>query len=131
MREPLHESELPWSTWYAGTHREIRGKALGDVDGRSKVGVGLLELPPGSDTTPAHYHSSEEEHLFALSGRAVLHLGAREFELMPGSYVRFAAGEAVPHYIENRSDSPFTYLMVGERLADDVVTHIEPPAARA
>ena len=123
MREPSHESDLEWVTWYAGTTREIRGKALCDAAGRSRVGVGLLELPPGSDTRPAHYHSHEEEHLFVLSGRVVLHLGDREFELKPGSYVRFPAGEPVMHHLENRSDSPCRYLMVGERIPEDVATH--------
>ena len=125
MREPVHESAVAWTTWYAGTRREIRGKALCDVGGRSKVGVGLLQLPPGSDTSPAHHHSLEEEHLYVLSGYAVLHLGERRFELGPGSYVCFPAGQAVPHRLENASREPFTYLMIGERIPGDVVTHAD------
>lgn len=52
MKLPLHVSEIPGDTWYAGTDREIRGRALCDVGGRAKVGVGYLELPPGSHTGP-------------------------------------------------------------------------------
>ena len=59
------------------TECEVRAKALSDVGGRAKVGVGLMELPPECDTKPAHWHSLEEEHLYVLSGRATLHLGRR------------------------------------------------------
>ena len=128
MSEPLHESDLDWVTWYEGTSREIRAKALCDVHGRSRVGVGLLELPPGSDTTPAHYHSHEEEHLYVVSGRAVLHLGDRTFELQPGSYVCFPAGAPLLHHLENCFESPCRYLIVGERIPEDVVTHERPAA---
>ena len=123
MKQPVLESEIPWQTWYEGTNRQIRGKALCDLGGRAKVGVGLLELPPGSTTKPAHYHSLEEEHVYAVAGRATLHLGSRTFELEAGSYVCFPAGQPEFHFLENRGDSAFRYLMIGERLSDDEVCY--------
>lgn len=124
LKKPVHESDLDWTIWYAGTAREIRGKALCDAGGApAKVGVGLCELPAGSDTTPAHYHTREEEHLYALSGEATLVLGDQEFALYAGSYVCFPAGQALHHHLVNRSSEVFRYLMVGERLADDEVKH--------
>ena len=125
MKVPIHESELEWEVWYAGSDREIRAKALCDAGGRAKVGFGLLELPPGSDTRPGHYHSLEEEHLYVLSGAATLHLGSRTFPLRAGSYVSFPAGQAEAHYIRNETDGVFRYLMVGERIAADRVHHVE------
>lgn len=126
MKRPVHISELPFETWYAGTDREIRGKALGDYGGTSKVGVGFLELPPGSNTKPAHWHKQEEEHLYVLSGCATLHLGAHQFDLRPGSFVCFPAGQAEAHYLDNTGTEPFRYIIVGERIADDEVVY--PPA---
>ncbi|HTK99709.1 MAG TPA: cupin domain-containing protein [Pseudomonadales bacterium] len=123
MKHPIHASELTFETWYAGTDREIRGQALGDFEGVSKVGVGLLELPPGSNTKPAHWHTKEEEHLYVLSGRATLHLGARQFELRAGSFVCFPAGQAEAHYIDNTGTEACTYLIVGERIGDDEVVY--------
>jgi hypothetical protein len=83
-KQPLHESEVESDTWYEGTDREIRGKGLSDVGGRAKVGVGLLELPPGSNTLPAHYHTREDEHLYVIEGELVLYLGIEVFELVAG-----------------------------------------------
>lgn len=125
MKVPVHESELEWQVWYAGSGREIRGKALCDSGGRAKVGVGLLELPPGCDTRPAHWHSREEEHLYVLAGEATLHLGERAFPLRPGSYVCFPAGQAEAHFLRNGGTAAFRYLMIGERIDGDQVTHAE------
>ena len=114
---------MPWQIWYQGTGREVRGKALCDVRGRAKVGVGLMELQPGSNTLPSHYHTAEEEHLYALSGETTLHLGDQVFTLRAGSYVCFPAGQPVPHHLHNTGSVPFTYLLIGERLKEDTVVY--------
>ena len=31
MKQPVHESDVEAQSWYAGTDREIRGKALSDA----------------------------------------------------------------------------------------------------
>ena len=100
MKHPVHVGEVAFETWYAGTDREIRGKALGDVGGAAKVGVGVLELPPGSNRT---------------------------FELRPGSFVCFPAGQSEAHYLDNTGAETFTYLIVGERIADDEVVYPSGP----
>ena len=122
-KSPLDAAAQRAQVWYAGTSREILGRAICDVGGRARVGVGLLELPPGSDTRPAHWHTREEEHLYALDGRATLHLGDQRFVLAAGSYVCFPAGAPRPHYLHNEGDVPFRYLMIGERIEDDVVIY--------
>jgi len=123
MKLPLHESEVAFESWYEGTDREIHGKPLCDVGGKARVGVGLLKLPPGSNTKPAHWHSREEEHLYALSGQATLHLGARQFLLVAGCYVCFPAAQPEAHYLENTGSEPFSYIMIGERIEDDEVNY--------
>lgn len=123
MKTPVQQDEQPWDVWYKSTDREIRGKTLSDVGGYAKVGFGVLELPPGSNTRPSHYHSHEEEHLYVLSGTATLHLGNKSFGLMPGSYVCFPAGQQKLHHLVNNSDNPFRYIMVGERIDQDKVVN--------
>lgn len=125
VKRPLRAGDVAAQTWYAGTDREVHGRALCDVGGIARVGVGLMELPPGSNTKPAHWHSHEEEHIYAISGSAVLHLGGEQHQLVAGSYVCFPAGQPVPHHLENVGAEPFVYLIVGERIAADVVTYPE------
>lgn len=120
-KHPIHESEVEFQDWYTGTGQEIRGRALSDVGGIAKVGVGVLELPAGCNTKPAHYHTLEEEHLYVLEGTATLYLGDTTFSLAPGSYVCFPAGQTLPHYIDNDSGEVLRYLMIGERIDDDEV----------
>ena len=123
MKLPVHASEVPFETWYAGTDREIHGKPLCDLGGKARVGVGLMSLPPGSNTKPGHWHSMEEEHLFALSGAATLYLDQRTFQLLPGSYVCFPAGQPVAHYLSNSGNEAFEYIIIGERIEGDEVAH--------
>ena len=123
IKRPVQALEVPAEVWYESTDREISGRALCDVGGNAKVGVGLMELRPGSNTKPGHWHSHEEEHLYGISGAAVLHLGREQHQLQAGSYVCFSAGQPVAHHLENVCERTFVYLIVGERIAEDEVTY--------
>ena len=122
-KQPIHDSEVETQVWYRGTDRELHGRALCDVGGVSKIGFGIVELSPGCNTLPGHYHKKEEEHLYVLEGTGALHLGNEIYPLIKGSYVNFPAGQEVPHYVANESDEPLKYIMVGERLRDDDVVY--------
>jgi len=122
-KKPIHDSEVEAQVWYRGTDRELHGRALCDVGGLSKIGFGIVELSPGCNTLPGHYHSKEEEHLYVLEGTGTLHLGEETYHLVRGSYVNFPAGQKIPHYVSNESDQPLKYIMVGERLEDDKVVY--------
>ncbi len=125
VKKPVLDSDVEKNAWYQGTNREVFGQALCDVGGVSKLGFGLLELSPGCNTLPAHYHTEEEEHLYVLSGAATLHIGSETFPIMRGSYVTFPAGQAAPHYISNNSSKPLRYIMVGERIESDELVYAD------
>jgi len=125
VKRPVRDSEVEKIAWYRGTVREIFGRGLCDVGGPSKVGFGLLELSPGCNTLPAHYHTLEEEHLYVLEGAGVLHLGEETHPLVKGSYANFPAGQAIPHFVSNESDTPLKYIMVGERIEGDEVVYAD------
>lgn len=122
-KQPLHILDIEPETWYENTDREIHGRALCDVGGPSKVGVGLIDFPSGSNTRPAHYHTREEEHLYVIEGAMTLCLGDRKFHLKAGNYVCFPAGKPLAHYLENESAEPCRYLMIGERVDGDEVVY--------
>ncbi len=122
-KQPIHDSEVETQVWYRGTNRELHGRALCDAGGPAKIGFGIVDLQPGCNTKPAHFHSREEEHLYVLAGKGTLHLGTVQHQLIQGSYVHFPAGQEVAHYVSNDSDEPLRYIMVGERLEDDEVVY--------
>src|SRR3546814_10408732 len=75
---PIASSDIPWTEWsdvprFAVRYRHLSLAALGDS---YRVGVAIEELPPGKQSSPAHWHVFEEEHLFLLEGRLTLRIGA-------------------------------------------------------
>jgi uncharacterized cupin superfamily protein len=88
-----------------------------------QLGARIEELAPASASSHHHFHTSEEEHLFMLSGDAMLLFGNEELPVSVGDHIWFRAGDETAHHFENRSDAPCTYLVYGERKADDVVVY--------
>jgi uncharacterized cupin superfamily protein len=87
------------------------------------LGARIEELAPGGTSSHHHFHTSEEEHLFMLTGEAILLFGDEEIPVSVGDHIWFRAGDENAHHFENRSDSACSYLVYGERKADDVVLY--------
>ena len=122
-REPFKVEDVPWEEQAHGTRYGTRYRQLGEFGGCSHVGVSIEEIPPGRQNYPFHYHLLEEEHLLALEGTATLRLGSHAYELTPGSYVCFPAGQKAGHAVVNTGEEPFRYLIVGERDDREVVVY--------
>ena len=75
-----------------------------------------------------HWHSAEDEMVYVLDGEVTLIEGDAVIRLRPGDAATFRAGEAVGHYLENRSSAPTRCLVVGTRAPVDVITY--PDRAR-
>lgn len=119
----IHMDDLEWQAWSHGERLGSRTKALGEAAGCEHVGVVLEELPPGKQSSVPHFHTTEEEHLFVLEGEAFLCWGDEEYQLTPGSYVCFPAGEPRAHYLVNHGSEDCRYIVVGERNPNDVVVY--------
>lgn len=87
------------------------------------LGARIEELAPGGTSSHHHFHTSEEEHLFMLTGEATLLFGDEEIPVTVGDHIWFRAGDESAHHFENRSTSPCSYLVYGERKTDDVVLY--------
>lgn len=109
--------------WIAEKYRDLECR-FKDLSGES-IGARIEELPCGQSSSYHHYHTTEEEHVFMLTGEAVLVFGEQETVLVPGDHLWFRAGESVAHHMENRSSTVCTYLVYGERKQDDVVVYPE------
>ena len=107
--------------WSEGEHRGLKYR-FKDLSGEH-LGARIEELAPGNTSSNHHYHTVEEEHVFVLSGEAVLVCDEGEYRLTTGDHVCFRAGEALAHHLKNDTDVPCTYLVYGERKAGDVVVY--------
>lgn len=94
-------------------------RALGDAVGLSRIGVHLVRVEPGDDTTELHAHAVEEEFVYVLSGRARLTLGDEERILEAGAFAGFAVGHP-PHAMTALGPEPLVYLLAGTREAIDL-----------
>ena len=98
---------------------------LGRLGGARDVGVNLVELAPGRQSCPLHWHLREEEHFYVLEGRCVLRSGDDRHAMGPGDYVCFPAGTRVAHAFENPHAEPCRLLAIGTRVADEIAVYPE------
>jgi uncharacterized cupin superfamily protein len=123
--EPFAIESVPWEEFSRGERFACRTRPLGEFGGGTRVGVSLEEIPPGKSDCPAHYHFLEEEHLYLLEGSLTLRLGERTYELVPGSYVCFPAGQKLGHAVTNTGRTVARYLVIGERNPHDVMVYTD------
>jgi uncharacterized cupin superfamily protein len=100
-----------------------RRARIGYELGGELVGASLWEVPPGEAAYPYHFHYSDEELVFVLSGRPTLRTPEGERELEEGEALRFPIGEEGAHQILNRSAETVTFLAVSSSGRPDVVVY--------
>lgn len=105
---------------FAGPCKARRRFKLGDAAGLDQFGVNLLRLPAGAWSSQRHWHQTEDEFVWVVSGEVVLVEGSPgdpggETVLRAGDCAGFKAGVANGHKIENRSDAEAVLLEVGTR----------------
>lgn len=124
MEKPVNVDDLEWHTYRESERIQLRYKAFEPDNARdAHLGVCIQELPPGAATAPAHYHALEEEHVYVLTGELTVRLGSERYTMRAGSYIRFPAGTPREHCLENETDLPCQYLLVGERERNEVVVY--------
>ena len=98
--------------------RHSRG--ISDATGMARIGIHLVRLEPGRDSTTFHYHDQDEEFLYIISGRGIAEIGDETFEVGPGDFMGFTAPSPA-HMLHNPFEEDLVYLMGGERNIADVV----------
>lgn len=97
-------------------------KSLGDAVGLEHVGVHIIQVDPGRDTTEYHRHHYEEECVYVLSGCATLILDGESHRLEAGDFAGFPRNAAA-HAIVNDGDETLVCLVMGQRLQQDVADY--------
>jgi uncharacterized cupin superfamily protein len=90
-------------------------RPLGDAVGLDQFGVNLQRLAPGAWTSQRHWHTTEDEFVWVVSGEVVLVTDAGEETLRAGDCAGFKAGVPDGHHLQNRSDSEAVLLEIGTR----------------
>jgi uncharacterized cupin superfamily protein len=94
-------------------------KSLSDLLGMTHLGIHLVRIEPGKETTEFHFHHQEEEFMYIISGRGVAEIGDEKVEIGPGDFLGFNA-PSLPHTMTNPFDEDLVYLMSGERRNFDI-----------
>ncbi|MBV2358310.1 cupin domain-containing protein [Thalassococcus sp. CAU 1522] len=120
---PVHDETTVRRDAGTGACGPYEALLFSDSGGLTQFGAFVEILPPGSASSIAHWHSEEDEMVFVLAGTVTLLEGDTETALTPGKAATFKAGVPVGHRLENRSDAPARYLVIGTRAAQDRVTY--------
>ena len=97
-------------------------KSLGDEVGLKNIGIHLISIAPGDKSTEFHMHRYEEEAIYVLSGRGTEVIGDTKQRVGPGDFIGFPAA-GVAHETINDGTEPLVCLVIGQRLAQDVVDY--------
>jgi len=97
-------------------------KSLGDAVGLNHIGVHMVSVEPGRDTTEYHIHYYEEECVYVLSGRGLLVVDGDEYPMEKGDFVGFPRNTAA-HNIVNNGTETLVCLVMGQRLEQDVADY--------
>ncbi len=89
-------------------------KSLGDILGMQRLGIHLVRVAPGDETTEFHLHYEEEEFIYILSGQGMARIGDTEYEVGAGDFMGFTA-PSLPHTLKNSGTEDLVYLVGGER----------------
>ncbi|GIL03395.1 MAG: transcriptional regulator [Alphaproteobacteria bacterium] len=93
---------------------------LSDAGGLTQFGAYVETLDAGATSSNRHWHENEDEFVYLLEGELVLVDDHGEHPMRPGDAAAFKAGDPNGHHLQNRSQQPATYLVVGTRAATDV-----------
>lgn len=96
---------------FMGTERA----ALAKLVGITQFGVNRVTIQPGCWSALRHFHEAEDEFVLMLAGELVLVDDNGAHPLVEGSFVGFPAGCRNAHHLQNRSQAPATYIVVGSR----------------
>lgn len=109
-------------THFQNANAKRINKSLGDLTGLTGLGIHIIEVEPGCETTEYHVHYFEDEAVYVLSGTATAEIGEDTFQIKPGDFIGYRKGGKA-HTITNTGDSTFRCLVIGQRLDQDVADY--------
>jgi uncharacterized cupin superfamily protein len=97
-------------------------KSLGELAGLKNIGIHMMTVAPGDRSSEYHCHRYEDEAIYVLSGRGTGVIGDQSYKIGPGDFLGFPGGGPA-HETINDGIEPLVCLVIGQRLAQDVVDY--------
>jgi uncharacterized cupin superfamily protein len=97
-------------------------KSLGDAAGLKNLGVHMMTVAPGDRSSEYHCHRYEDEAIYVLSGQGTAVIGEDSYKIVSGDFLGFPGG-GLAHETINDGTEPLVCLVIGQRLAQDVVDY--------
>lgn len=94
-------------------------RSLSEAVGLEQLGLHLVRVEPGKQTTQHHFHHCTEEFLYVLAGQGVAWIGEESYPVGAGDFMGFTA-PSLPHSMANPGPEDLVYLMGGTRSAFDI-----------
>jgi len=99
-------------------------RTLGDLAGLEDIGLHIVRLEPGRESTEFHFHGQDEEFLMILSGHGVASIGDERIEVGPGDVMAFPKNSpAHAMHVLAEAGEDLVYLMGGTRAPVDICTY--------
>lgn len=99
-------------------------KSLGDAIGLNHLGVHLVQVEPGKESTEYHIHQYEEESVYVLAGKGTVIIGGDRYAVEKGDFFGFPRNTAA-HNIINDGTETLEFVAMGQRLQQDVADYPE------
>ena len=97
-------------------------KSLGDAVGLQHMGVHIIHVESGKESTEYHKHHYEEEGIFVLSGSGTVVIEGDQYPIAKGDFLGFPRRTAA-HSIVNDGSGTLICLVMGQRLDQDVTDY--------
>lgn len=97
-------------------------KSLGDLTGLTGLGIHVIEVEPGCETTEFHVHYQEDEAVYVISGMGEAEIGNDKVVIKPGDFIGYRKG-GLPHTIHATGTEALRCLVIGQRLDQDIADY--------
>ena len=118
-----HQNEHKLYEYYkhSVTDDKYKYEISSPVEGNKTV-VAFYTLPPGKSNYPFHYHTTNEEVFYIISGSGILETFEETYKISTGDIIVCPAGKNGAHKITNSSETEnLVYLDVDTNNTPDIV----------
>ena len=119
---PAHKNEHEKYEYYKSEVTDSREKyeVSGPNEGNQTVAA-FYTVPPGKSNYPFHYHTTNEEVFYIISGNGILETFECKYEISSGDIIVCPAGKSGAHKIINSSETEnLVYLDVDTNNTPDI-----------